>query len=90
MVTIPLTFSGNIDTDATLTIEVGADAIIGYNQALTTQIPVTAVEETLVAATQSPSTEANLHESVVTLTLSGRQFSYIIWDIHDAPDAIRY
>ena len=74
-VTVPLTFSGNIDTDATLTIEVGADAIIGYDQALTAQLPVTAVEESLVASIESPLTEANLHGSVVTLTLSGRRFA---------------
>ena len=45
-VTIELEFDGNIDTDATLTFTVGADAIAGYNgPALTAQIPVTANAE---------------------------------------------
>ena len=82
--TVALTFSGNIDTDATLTIEVGAAAIVGYNQGFTLQVPVTAVEESLVATTASPLTEATLHGSVVTLTLSGRSFVETRWDIVDA------
>ena len=73
-VTLALTFSGNIDTDATLTITVGASAIDNYNQALTAQLPVTAVEESLVATTEAPLTETTLNRSVVTLTLSGRSF----------------
>ncbi|MDE0313651.1 MAG: T9SS type A sorting domain-containing protein [Candidatus Poribacteria bacterium] len=73
-VTVPLTFSGNIDADATLTLTVGADAIVGYNQGFTVQLSVTAVEESLVATTESPLTEATLSGSVVTLTLSGRSF----------------
>ena len=45
-VTIELEFDGNIDTDATLTFTVGADAIAGYNgPSLTVQIPVTATTE---------------------------------------------
>ncbi len=74
-VTVPLTFAGNIDADSTLTITVGADAIIGYNEAFTLQLPVTALEETLVATTETPLTEATLNGSVVTLTLSGRSFN---------------
>ena len=70
VVTVPLIFSGNIDTDGTLTITVGAGANVGYNEAFTVQLTVTAVEETLVASTESPLTEATLHGSVVTLTLS--------------------
>ncbi len=73
-VTVPLTFSGNIDADATLTITVGSDAIVGYNDALTVQVPVTAVEESLVATTEAPLTEATLHGAVVTFTLTGRTF----------------
>ena len=72
---MPLTFSGNIDADATLTLTVGADAIVGYNQAFTVQVPVTAVEESLVVTTVAPLTEATLSGSVVTLTLSGRSFT---------------
>ena len=83
-VTVPLTFSGNIDADATLTITVGADAIVGYNQAFTVQVPVTAVEESLVATTVAPLTEATLSGSVVTLTLSGRSFTGSKYDIRRA------
>ena len=81
MVTVPLVFSGNIDSDATLTITVGANVIIGYNAAFTVQVPVTAVEESLVATTETPLSEATLHGSVVTLTLSGRSFVRYASDI---------
>ena len=83
-VKIRLTFNGDFDTDATLTLTVGADAIAGYNQAFTFQFPVTAVEESLVASTESPLTEATLHGSIVTLTLTGRSFADREWDIEDA------
>ena len=83
-VTVPLTFAGNIDADTTLTLTVGANAIIGYNEAFTLQLPVTALEETLVATTAAPLTEANLHRSVVTLTLSGRSFTGWSSDIGEA------
>ena len=82
-VTVRLRFSGNIDEDATLTLTVEPDAIVGYNKAFTFQFPVTAVEESLVASTEAPLTEATLHGSVITLTLSGRQFVGE-WDIEDA------
>ena len=75
-VTVELTFSGNIDTDTPLIFTVGADAIADYNgDALTAQVPVTAVEESLVATTVAPLTEATLSGSIVTLTLSGRIFA---------------
>ena len=45
-VTVKLDFAGDIDTDATLTFTVEADAIAEYNgPALTAQVPVTAVIE---------------------------------------------
>ena len=74
-VTIELEYAGNIDADGTLTFTVGAGAIAGYSgNAFTVQLPVTALEESLVASTASPLTEANLHGSVVTLTLTGRNY----------------
>ena len=83
-ITVELEFEGNIDTDATLTFTIGADAIEEYNgPPLTAQIPVTAIMESVVASTDSPLTEATLHESVVTLTLSGRTYARI-FDIRDA------
>ena len=83
-VTVELTFAGNIDTDTPLIFTVGAAAIVDYNgAALTAEVPVTAMEESLVAATESPLTEANLHGSVVTLTLTGRRFSDE-WDLQNA------
>ncbi|MCY3743890.1 MAG: leucine-rich repeat protein [Candidatus Poribacteria bacterium] len=73
--TIKLEFDGNINTDSTLTITVEAGAIVDYNgAALTAQIPVTAVSESISASTAAPLTEATLDESIVTLTLSGRKF----------------
>ena len=74
-VTIKLEFDGNINTDSAVTITLGAGAIADYNgAALTAQIPVTAVSESVTASTAAPLTEATLDESVVTLTLSGRKF----------------
>ena len=78
LVTVELNFSGNIDADATLTLTVGAEAI-NYNKDFTFQFPVTAVEESLEASTEFPLTEATLGGSIVTLTLTGRPFTYD-WD----------
>ena len=83
-VTVELTFGGDFDTDGTLTLTVGADAIGGYNQGFTFEFPVTAVEESLTASTDSPLTEADLHGSIITLTLTGRQFAEREWDIEGA------
>ena len=79
-VTIELAFAGNIDTDGTLTLTVGADAIAGYGEDFTFEFPVTAVAESLTASTESPLTEATLHGTIITLTLTGRQFADE-WDI---------
>ena len=77
-VRIELTFKGNIETDTILTFTLGADAIEDYKgPALTAEISVSAtaeVTEGLVASTPFPLTEANLHESVVTLTLGGKKY----------------
>ncbi|MCY3743893.1 MAG: T9SS type A sorting domain-containing protein [Candidatus Poribacteria bacterium] len=80
--TVTLAFSGNINTDATLTLTIGADAIINYDKDFTFQFPVTAIEESLDASTTFPLTEATLHESVVTLTLNGYRFAE--WGIENA------
>ena len=73
--TVKLEFDGNINTDNSLTLTLGAGAIADYNgAALTAQIPVTAVSESITASTAAPLTEATLDESVITLTLSGRKF----------------
>ncbi len=74
-VSIQLAFNGDFDTDATLTIEVGEGALLGYNgPALTAQLSVTAVEESLIALTDAPLTEPDLQGSVITLKLTGRHF----------------
>ena len=84
-VTVKLEFDGNIDADATLTFTVGADAIAGYNgPPLTAQVSVTAITESVVASTASPLTETTLHESVVTLTLSGGIYESSRWNIRGA------
>ena len=76
VVTVPLRFYGNIDTDATLTLTIWPNAIIGgYDKAFTVQIPVTAVEESLDASTETPLTEATLDGSIITLSITGRQFN---------------
>ena len=75
-ITVELEFEGDFDVDATLTFTLGENALASYNgPALTTQIPVSSGQESIVASTASPLTEATLHGSVVTLTLSGRTFA---------------
>ena len=74
-VTVELEFNGNITTNGTLTVSVAAGAIKDYDgTALTSQLSVTAVSERIVASTAAPLAEATLDESVVSLTLSGRNF----------------
>ena len=83
--TVELTFRGNIDTDATLTFTVGADAIAEYDgPALIAQITVTGGKESVAAATEAPLAEATLDGSVVTLTLSGRTYERSYFRIRDA------
>ncbi len=73
--TVELSFSGNINTNTTLTFTVGANAIDNYSgAALTARIPVTSVRESLVASSAAPLIETTLNGSVVTLTLSGRSY----------------
>ena len=79
-----LDFAGNIDIDATLTLTVGADAIEGYDKDFTFQFPVTAVEESLEASTETPLTETMLNGGIITLTLTGRRFADRSGDIKDA------
>ena len=75
VVTVELEFNGDIDTDATLTLNVGAGAIVGYKGTpLTAQLPVTGGQESIVASTEAPLTEATLDGSVIMLTLSGRNY----------------
>ena len=84
-ITIELEFNGDFDTDATLTFTVGASALLRYNgAALTAQLPVTGGQESVVASTSTLLTEVTLHESVVTLTLSGRVYERSSFDIRDA------
>ena len=83
VVTLELSFGGDFDTDGTLTLTVGADAIGGYDEDFTFEFPVTAMEESLEASTESPLTEATLHGTIITLTLTGRHFADE-WDIGNA------
>ena len=84
VVTVELTFNGNMTTNGTLTFTVEAGAISGYNgSALTATLPVTALEESVVASTPQPLTEATLDGSVVTLTLSGAAYERSSFDVRD-------
>ena len=84
-ITLELEFSGDFDTNAILTFTVGAGAIADYSgAAFTTQVPVSASTESLVASTDAPLTEATLDGSVVTLTLSGRSYERSTFRIRDA------
>ncbi|MCE2438453.1 MAG: hypothetical protein J4F39_03390 [Candidatus Latescibacteria bacterium] len=85
VVTVSLTFNGDIDSDGTLTFTVGSDAIASYSGAsLTAQLPVSAGMESVTASTTSPLTEATLDGSVVTLTLTGASYTRSALDIRDA------
>ena len=84
VVTVELTFNGNMTTNGTLTFTVEAGAIADYNgPALTTTLPVIALEESVVASTPQPLKEATLDGSVVTLTLSGATYESFSFDIRD-------
>ena len=73
--TVELEFDGNMTTDGTLTFALNSDAIADYDgSALTSQISVSAVTESITASTTASLTESILDASVVTLTLSGRKF----------------
>ena len=74
--TIELKFAGNIDTNTPLTFTVEPGAIGYTGNALTATLPVTAIEESLEASTEAPLSEATLHGSIITLTLTGRQFDW--------------
>ena len=83
-VSVELDFNGNLDTDSELTFTVEADAIARYNgPALTAALSVSAVEESVVASTPRPLTEATLNGSVVTLTLTGRFYVGSVFDLSD-------
>ena len=84
-IAVELAFNGDFDTEATLTFTVGADAIEGYNgEAFTAEIPVSGEQESVIVSTKAPLTEATLDGSIVTLTLSGRQFIRSSWSIENA------
>ena len=83
-VTVELDFNGDFDEDETLTFTVGAGAIASYSgAALTAEMAVPSLEETVEASTTSPLTEATLDGSVVTLTLAGRAYANSIFDVRD-------
>ncbi|MDE0682969.1 MAG: cadherin domain-containing protein, partial [Candidatus Poribacteria bacterium] len=83
--TVELTFKGNIDTDATLTFTVGADAIADYNGTpLIAQVTVTGGKESVTASSEAPLTETTLDDSIVTLTLTGRNYARSSYDIEQA------
>lgn len=84
-VKVQLIFSGDFDKHAILTFTLRAGAIAGYNgPALTVDVRVPAVKESLNVSTRSSLTEGNLHGNTVTLTLSGRQFVEDEWEIENA------
>ena len=85
-ITVELDFDGtDFDANSTLTFTVEPEAMVNYTgPALTAQISVTALTESVVATTAAPLTEATLDGSVVTLTLSGRTYESSIFTIRDA------
>ena len=85
-VTVELEFDGSdFDSASTLTFSVGADAIAGYNgPALTAQLSVSAVTESVVASTAVPLAEVTLDGNTITVTLNGATYEGSIWKIRDA------
>ena len=85
VITFELEFSGNLDTNATLTFTVGEDAIAEYDgPALIAQITVNGRQESVLATTEAPLTETTLSGSVVTLTLNGAIYKRSTFDLRDA------
>ena len=90
VVTIELTFKGNIEKDTILTFTLGADAIENYKgPALTAEIPVSASTEVevngeLVASTAFPLTKTTLNGSIVKLTLQNHSYKSTSYD-YDEP-----
>ena len=83
--TIALEYDGNMTVNGTLTVSVGARGIKDYEgAALTSQISVRAVTESITASTAVPLGEAILDESVVTLTLTGRKYASAIRHISNS------
>ena len=82
-ITVKLTFTGSINKDTKLIFTLGPGAIENYNgPALTTEILVSVtaeVAERLIVSTPVPLTAANLHGSVVTLTLGQERYD-INWN----------
>ena len=77
VLTIELTFHGNIETDTILTFAISASAIEDYDgPPLTAEIPVSASTDglTFTASTAYPLSAITLNGSVVTLKLSGGTF----------------
>ena len=85
-ITVALTFDGtDFDADTRLTFNVASGAIAAYTgDAFTAEVPVTAIKEGVAASVVSPLTEATLHESVVTLTLTGPIYEADVTKIRDA------
>ncbi len=84
-IAVELEFKGNFDTDATLAFTVRADALLRYDgPALIAQVPITGGQESVVVSTPAPLTEATLHESVATLTLSGATYEQSSFKIKNA------
>lgn len=80
-VLIYLAFWCDLSADATLTLILSSDAILGYNEDFTFEFPVTAIEESLTATPEFTLTEENIDRSIVRLS-SGRQ----IWVSLDLDD----
>ena len=93
VVTIELTFEGNIETDTILTFTLGADAIKDYyGTALTAEIPVSASTEVeltgeLVASTAFPLTKETLDGSIVKLKLKNHSYEGTSHD-YDEPTIV--
>jgi hypothetical protein len=84
-VIVELGFEGDFDIDEILIFTVRRGAIVSYNgPALTAALRVASVQESLVASTRIPLTEATLDKAVVALTLSGRNYIIYSWDISSA------
>ena len=85
-ITVELNFDvTDFDTDTTLIFNVGAGAITDDTEdSLTAAISVSAAKESVAASVVSPLTEVTLHESMVTLTLTGATYEQNLSRIRNA------
>ena len=84
-ITVELVYDDtDFDTDSVLIFSIDGTIVGDIEEALISEVPVTAIKEDISASVVSPLTEATLDEGSVTLTLTGATFEQDISKIREA------